>query len=77
MKTEHTSQEIKWKTINEYIDIETGEIITKEEAIKAYIIINKKIKRHVQRTTGITTITNECRRSKYRSQELPFATNHI
>ena len=64
MKPEFTNQEIHWRTITTYVDIDTGEIISKAEAIKAYVIINKKKKSNVYKTTGTIELTNECRRSK-------------
>lgn len=60
----HTNQEIRWRTISEYVDKETGEVIDEKEVRKNYTIIKKTKHSHVHRTTGITTITNECRRSK-------------
>lgn len=48
---------LKWTSIKEYIDLDTGEIITEREAKKYYIII-KKIKDY-DYTTKIAKDTKE------------------
>lgn len=64
---------IKWWTINEYYDRDTGEEIQKEE-IHKYIIINKTIQYEFAETnnkkTGFKKITNECWRSEQLKLEL-------
>lgn len=57
-------EEIKWRATSTYIDIDTGEIITKEECNLNYIIKNKKKKSYVYKTTGTIKITVECQRTK-------------
>lgn len=52
-------------TLNEYVDIETGEVLTKENALTNYSSIKKT--KHVQsyqnlgKETVVITYTNECR----------------
>lgn len=60
----HTEQEIKWKTIKIYVDVDTGEILTEAKVRKEYIIINKKKESNVYKSTGTTISTNECRRDQ-------------
>lgn len=70
--TDHKTrkEEIKWKTISTYIDVDTGEIIEKEIAQEQYTIIHKNKKHNVHRKTGITTITYECRKNKYKQRNI-------
>lgn len=63
MNTEYTEQEIKWNTKTEYVDIETGEVITKEKAIQAYVIIKKTKNVKIYKKTGTITWVNQCRTS--------------
>lgn len=56
---------MNWKTNNIYVDGDTGEIISLEEAKKAYVII-KKIKTHdtnQAKTNGVREIRNICKRA--------------
>lgn len=57
------AEKVNWKTKSEYVDIDTGEQLTKEEVIKQYIIIKKRKHSEKYKSTGVTTITNECRRT--------------
>lgn len=52
---------IKWYTIAEYVDIETGELINKKEYKKNYykIKINKKIE--IKENHGIIKYITECK----------------
>lgn len=55
---------IQWFTESEFVDIETGEIITQEKIKKLeYIIIKKTKHATVNNSTGIVKITNQCRRT--------------
>lgn len=51
-----------WYTQSEYVDIQTGEQIKKNEAENKYIIIRKKIKYEINNDYGIRRIINECTR---------------
>lgn len=57
----YPKEEIKWTTKSEYVDIDTGEKLDKELVEKQYIIIKKKKHSEKYKSTGTTTITNECR----------------
>lgn len=63
MDVQHENQEITWRTIKQYYDADTGEIITEQQA-KEYIqkIKNKHSEKY--RTTGVITLTVECTRSR-------------
>lgn len=59
---------ITWRTISKYVDLQTGEELTKKQVEEEYIILGKKknieyehkyINRQ-RKTFGTTTITNEC-----------------
>lgn len=63
MNTEYTEQEIKWNTITIYVNTATGEIITKEQAIQAYVITKKTKDVKVYKKTGTITWTYECKTS--------------
>lgn len=72
-------KKLKWITIKEYVDEETGEVLNSKQAEKSYII-KRKIKKHDIRKEyhnreltelGITTITNICTRHG-RQQEFEF-----
>lgn len=54
----------KWTTVSEYVDIDTGEVLNKEQVKEQYTIIkkNKKTKLYEQQQHGLITITNECKR---------------
>lgn len=55
------NEKINWRTVATYIDVTTGEILTRDKALTEYIIINKKIKRYVTKMVGKVEITNECK----------------
>lgn len=57
-------EEIRWRTVSVYVDIDTGEVLTLENVKDIYLIINKKKKSYVYKQTGTITYTNECRRSQ-------------
>lgn len=54
-----------WKSSSEYVDIDTGEIITKRKALRDYQILNKSKKVEINKNngTGLIRYTNECRKS--------------
>lgn len=69
-------KKLRYTTTSEYVDKDTGEILTKEQVNKEYIIIKKIKKRTVYEQYvrekygtqiltkfGLITITNECTRS--------------
>lgn len=64
-----TNKDIKkWYTESEYVNLETGEQINKNEIENNYIIIRKKIKYEINNRgynnteqIGIRKIINECR----------------
>lgn len=56
-------EEINWHSQIIYVDLETGEVISKEDAIREYIIKRTKKETHVYKTTGTIKYTNECWRS--------------
>lgn len=62
---QHTidKNEIQWRTKIEFVDLETGEKITEEQARKEYVIIKSKKQSHVYKSTGTITFTKQCRRS--------------
>lgn len=53
---------IKWYTTNEYVDVETGEIITKSKAEREYIITRKTKEYKNNGKYNEIKISNECRR---------------
>lgn len=58
-------KQLKWTTTSEWVDVETGEVITKENAKQNYNI-TRKIKKYEydkNHESGRTKITNECRKS--------------
>lgn len=68
-------KKLRWTTTSEYVDKDTGEVLTKEQAEKEYRIIKKTIKRTtyekyvpkqyggaILTKFGLTTVTNECTR---------------
>lgn len=70
MKKEYTEQEINWKTINIYIDVETGELLEPTQLKQSYTILNKQKVTNVYKKTGTTTYYNVCRKLEYRQSEL-------
>lgn len=52
----------RWITVSEYVDIETGEIITKSLYEREYIIIRKTKKYEDSGNYNIAKWVNECRR---------------
>lgn len=54
---------INWRTKTEYVDTETGEIITEQEAKTNYIIIKKSKHATIKKTTGYVKWTYHCKRS--------------
>lgn len=63
-------KKIKWTTVIEYVDYETGEVINPKTVQEEYIVIKKhkhtKFKENEHNTTGIITFTNICRKLRYR-----------
>lgn len=53
---------MRWYTENIYIDIDTGERISKDKADKEYRIINTIIRTQINEKSGIKERTNECKR---------------
>ena len=60
----------KWYTTTEWVDIETGELIAKNVALKEYYIINKTKKTELNENYKIIKYTNECRNRNQRKLEL-------
>lgn len=55
---------ISWFTETRYIDIDTQKPITKEQVkYDGYRVIKKTKKTSINETTGIVSITNECRKT--------------
>ena len=54
-------QNKRWVTISEYVDIETGELITKSKYEREYYMIKKTKKVTENDKYRIITFTNECR----------------
>lgn len=54
----------KWYTTTEYVDIETGEMLPKNVAVREYYIINKTKKTELNENYGLIKYINECRRTK-------------
>jgi hypothetical protein len=54
----------KWRTISEYVDINTGEFIKKNIVKYNYDIINKTKKIEIKEYYGIIKYTNECVRKR-------------
>lgn len=52
----------KWYTTTEWVDIETGEIISKDIAMNEYYVTNKTKKTELNENYGIIKYINECRR---------------
>lgn len=67
-----------WLTVQEYVEKDTGEVLTREEVKTKYTILKKS--KHVQKISiinyqtgqhiqkGIITYTYECRRSSIQGQ---------
>lgn len=60
---EQEKQEIHWISESKYVDMATGEEITKDVAIRGYVIIHKKKITNVTKKTGVITWINECKTS--------------
>lgn len=58
------SVKIKWYTVVERVDLETGEIISKSEAERNYRVKYREIKTENKQTHGIRTITQMCEKDK-------------
>lgn len=56
-------KKIKWFTISEHVDIETGEIITKKEFEKNYYKVGITKKTEINENNGIIKYTTESRRT--------------
>lgn len=56
---------LKWYTVVEYVDIETGELISKSLKERKYYVIRKtkKVEVYEYQGYGITKWTAECRRN--------------
>jgi len=52
---------IKWYTMTEYVDIETGELISKSEYEKNYYKIKNNKKIEITENHGIIKYITECR----------------
>jgi hypothetical protein len=50
--------------MTEYVDIETGEIITKEKFLKEYYKVNLTKKTEINGNYGTIKYTNECRSTR-------------
>lgn len=53
-----------WRTTVEYVDRETGEILTSGEVRENYVIINTKTKYEINGNKGQRNIRKECERSR-------------
>lgn len=60
-KYEVKGQIKKWYTITEYVDTETGELITKQKFEKEYYKINSTRKIEIHENYGTIKYINECR----------------
>lgn len=59
-------KKLKWFTVSEYVDIETGELIPKSEIENGIYYIKNKTKSHEineQQNYGIRKFINECKRT--------------
>lgn len=55
---------LKWYTVSEWIDVETGELLNKSAYERNnYFVIKKSIKNEITEHFGIRKIINECRKS--------------
>lgn len=57
----NNNEKVNWRAVSRYVDIDTGEEITKEQSKTEYMIVNRKIKRYVLKMVGKIEITNECK----------------
>lgn len=64
------NNEIKWITKVIYVDVDTGEILEESTVKSEYIIIKRKKKYHVYKTTGTVELTTECRKSTCKQKSL-------
>lgn len=53
----------KWITVTEYVDNQTGEMLTKKEVEKNYIITKKHKHATIENNTGYIKWTKECTRN--------------
>ena len=62
-------KQLKWTTIKQYVDIDTGELLREHDALNKYYIINKKTHSDVNAETqrGKRIIVIACKRSSIRS----------
>lgn len=63
MNTKHTNQEITWKTYIIYEDINTEEILTKNEVINNYIKTKKTKHVEIYKTFGKIIYIYKCTRT--------------
>lgn len=63
---------MEWKTRKRYIDMQTGELISKQDALDKYIIIKKNKHAQANNTTGkgVIEYTIECRKREYYQNRL-------
>lgn len=61
---------IKWRTKSQYVDIQTGEIITESEYKRNYIKIKTTKNTHINEKYGIREFTHECERNRQTKLEL-------
>ena len=54
----------KWYSMSEYVDNETGELISKSLVEREYIIIKKSKKYEINGSNGIIKWLNECERNR-------------
>ena len=54
----------RWTTKSEYYDIENGEEISKQLALRDYNILKKRKRIKIENYHGYITIENECERKK-------------
>lgn len=63
MENGFKKKEIKWRTFTTYVDIDTGEILTKQQVIDGwYIEIKRKRHSNVYKQTGTVTIEIEVKK---------------
>lgn len=60
----HDKSTLKWYGMSEYVDVHTGEIISKAEYEREYIKIKTNKKYEVNETYGIIRYTIECERNR-------------
>ena len=59
-------KELKWNTYVTWVDEDTGEILTKENAKENYTIKESKTETKVYETTATRRIVHICRKKGYR-----------